>query len=47
VKSVDLEFLKETLIELDPRLEGIEEDDSYRTALVLLAAIACGPARHR
>jgi len=42
VKRIDLKFLKETLLELDPRLEGTEEDNSYRTALVLLAAIACG-----
>jgi hypothetical protein len=42
VKRIDKNFLKETLLELEPKLEGAEEDDSYKTALVLLAAITCG-----
>jgi hypothetical protein len=43
MKRIDLKFLKETLLELDPSIEGTKEGESYKTALVLLAAIACGP----
>jgi hypothetical protein len=47
VKAIDLEFVKATLLELDPSLEGSEEDESYNTALVLLSALACGPCTMR
>lgn len=43
MRRIDRKSIKETLLELEPKLEGAEEDGSYRTALVLLAAIACGP----
>jgi hypothetical protein len=43
VKRISLEFIKETLTELDPTFEHTEEDDYYRTALVLLSALAYGP----
>lgn len=43
MKKINRRYLEETLVELEPELEGTEEDDSYRTALVLLAAITCGP----
>ena len=42
MKRIDRKFLEETLLEIDPRLKGAEEDDGFKTALVLLAAIACG-----
>jgi hypothetical protein len=43
VERFDLKFLKKTLIEIDPSLERCEEDESFKTALVLLAALSCGP----
>jgi hypothetical protein len=43
VKAKGLRFLKETLLELDPSLEGAEADECYEAALVLLSALACGP----
>lgn len=42
VKNINRKYLEETLVELEPDLEGTEEDDSYRTALFLLAAITYG-----
>ena len=41
--NVDLKFVKEALLEIDPDLEGNEEDSTYQTALVLMAALRCGP----
>ena len=43
VKATDLRLVKETLLELDASLAGTEEDESYKTALVLLSALACAP----
>jgi len=43
VKQIDLQFVKDTLSELDPRLEGGTPDDFYLTALVLVSALVCGP----
>jgi len=42
VTKINRQFLEETLVELDARLECTEQDNCYRTALVLLAAITCG-----
>jgi hypothetical protein len=42
VKDVNLEFIKGALTELDPTLEDGAEDDSYRTALVLVSALVHG-----
>jgi hypothetical protein len=43
VKPVNLEFIKAALTELDPTLEDSQQDDSYRTALVLVSALVHGP----
>jgi len=43
VKQIDLQFVKDTLSELDPSLEGGTPDDFYLTALVLVSALVCGP----
>lgn len=43
MKSINLQFVKERLLEIDPSLEGREGDESYKTALVLLSALALGP----
>jgi hypothetical protein len=40
---VNLELINEALTELDPTLEHNDEDESYRTALVLVSALAHGP----
>jgi hypothetical protein len=42
LKLVNLELIKEALTELDPTLEDAE-DGSYKTALVLVSALAYGP----
>ena len=48
MKAIDLEFVKATLLELDPSLEGSEEEgESYNTALVLVSALVCGPCTTR
>jgi hypothetical protein len=39
VKSITLKYLREALRALDPTLEGA----NYKTAVVLLAGLACGP----
>jgi len=44
MERTDLNFLRRTLIEIDPSLEGCEEDGSFKTALVLLAALSYGPS---
>lgn len=38
--KINREFLRETLLEIEPNLQ--EEDKSYPTALILIAALACG-----
>jgi len=43
MKTIDLQFVKDSLAELDPNLDGEQPDDVYRTALVVLSALACGP----
>jgi len=43
VKATDLRLVKETLLQLDPSLAGTEEDERYKTALLLLSALACAP----
>jgi hypothetical protein len=47
VKATDLKLVKETLLQLDPSLAGTEEDESYKTALLLLSALACAPETTR
>ena len=41
--TICLEFVKETLLEIDPSLNGAEETESYKAALVLLSAMFLGP----
>jgi hypothetical protein len=43
VKRINLSCVKERLLELDPGLKGHEGNEPYKTALVLLSALACGP----
>jgi hypothetical protein len=43
MKSIDLQFVKDTLLDLDPSLDGSETDEMYNTALVVLSAVSCGP----
>jgi hypothetical protein len=43
VKDISLQPIKEAVNKLDPTLEDSEEDDSYRTALVLVSALVYGP----
>jgi hypothetical protein len=45
--TICLEFVKETLLEIDPSLNGAEETESYKTALVLLSAMFLGPDTKR
>jgi hypothetical protein len=35
--------VKDTLLDLDPSLDGSETDEMYNTALVVLSALSCGP----
>lgn len=39
----DLQFVKETLIELAPDLRGSEEGEAYQAALILMSSLQCGP----
>jgi hypothetical protein len=39
----NLEFVKETLLEIDHSLNGAKETESYKAALVLLSAMFLGP----
>lgn len=39
MKTIDLQFVKDSLAELDPNLDGEQPDDVYRTALVVLSAL--------
>src|SRR5208282_6489925 len=41
--TTSLGFVKETLSEIDPSLNGTEENESYKAALVLLSAMSLGP----
>jgi hypothetical protein len=43
MKTMDLQFVKDSLAELGLSLEGKQPDDAYRTALVVVSALACGP----
>jgi hypothetical protein len=43
LKNLDLQFVKDTLSELDPSLDGSEQSESYMTALVLVSALVQGP----
>lgn len=43
MNSIDLQFVKDTLLDLDPSLDGSETDEVYNTALVVLSALSCGP----
>ena len=43
MKAIDLQFVKDSLAELDPSLDGKQPDDAYRTALVLVSALTWGP----
>ena len=43
MKSIDLQFVMDTLLELDPSLNGSEPGQTYNTALVVLSALTCGP----
>ena len=42
MKSKDLQYVKDTLLELDPEVTGLRAQ-SYNTALVVLSALTCGP----
>ena len=37
MRQIDLQFVKDTLLELDPTWEGSEPDESYQTALVVVS----------
>ena len=41
--TLDLQFVKDSLAELDLSLDGKQSDDAYQTALVVVSALACGP----
>jgi hypothetical protein len=43
MKSIDLQFVKDTLLDLDPSLADSAPDRTYNTALVVLSALTCGP----
>ena len=43
MKRKDLQFVKDTLLELDPSLDCSEENEFYLTALVAVSALVCGP----
>jgi hypothetical protein len=43
VTTINLELVKQILWEIDPNLNGVEEDESYQTAIVLLSALSKGP----
>ena len=40
---MNLQVVKETLLEIDPSLVGNEVSASYHTAVVVLSALTCGP----
>ena len=43
VKHIDLQFVKDTLSELDLSLDANRPDEFHSTALVLFSALVCGP----
>jgi len=43
MRTIDLQFLKDTLEELDPELKGDDGTAFYRGCVVLLAALRLGP----
>lgn len=43
MNSVDLQVVKDTLLELDLIIDIEEQPEFYNTALVLLSAVICGP----
>ena len=43
MKAIDLQYVKDILLELDPTLKNCEASDTYNTAIVLLAALTYGP----
>ena len=47
MKTMDLQFVKDSLAELDLSPGGKQPDDAYRTALVVVSALACGPDTQR
>jgi hypothetical protein len=47
VKAIDLQYVKDTLLELDPTLKNCEASDAYNRAIVLLAALTYGPGAMR
>ena len=47
MKLIDLQFVKDTLSELDVSLDGSEQNESYRTGLVAVSALVCGPHTER
>ena len=47
MKQKDLQFVKDTLLELDPGMDGSEQNKYYLTALVAVSALLCGPDTKR
>ena len=43
MKSINLQYVKDTLSGLDPTLKSCGASDTYNTAIVLLSALAYGP----
>jgi hypothetical protein len=47
MKTIDLQYVKDTLWELDPGAKDYETRSTYNTALVVLSALYCGPGTIR
>jgi hypothetical protein len=47
MNQINLQFVKDTLSELDLGAEGGTPDDFYLTALVVFSALVCGPETAR
>ena len=43
MREITLDYVKELLVELDPTLEGKDEEGTFRAGLVLLSALTWGP----
>jgi len=43
MKPVDLQFVKHILSEIDPSLDGSQQNEAYNAALTVFSAIVCGP----
>jgi len=43
VTKPKLQFVKDRLLEIDPSVQGTEDTESYKAALILLSALVCGP----